>query len=160
MSFKKKKVEKLWSTIMLVVCISSFFNKNDRFPKNDAKNIFECKVLDIVLEIQRWVRPGSCLQGTYTLLEETVVLEGDEVSREVQAESSGSAENCLGPLSWKTNIWTGPWKRSNVFMCWERKEEHLSMKAHKKRQGVLVVTGEMTRSWSSLWESGMWYEIS
>lgn len=51
MSFKKKKVEKFWSIIMLVVCIFFFFNKNDRFFKNDVKNIFERKVLDIVLEI-------------------------------------------------------------------------------------------------------------
>ena len=74
----------------------------------------------------------------------------DELYSEVQAEWSGRTENCLGEVSWKRNIWTSPGKMSHVFTCQEREEEHLWMSAHKGRQEVLGVSGEMMRSWSSM----------
>lgn len=68
-------------------------------------------------------------------LKETVMLEWDELYREVQAECSGRAENSLGKVPWKRNVWTSPGKMSHVFICQERKEEHLRIRAHKERQG-------------------------
>ena len=41
---------------------------------------------------------------------------------------------------------------SNAFTCQEKKEEHLRMRAHKERQEVLGVPGEMIRSWSRVCE--------